>query len=72
MPKPRDGLDGGFLLRKGANTQGQAPGRESYVFYLLTRGKLRTKHIDQPNPSDASYLVAELEANPTAEDVETR
>ena len=31
--------------------------------YLLVRGKLRIKHIDQLNPSDAPYLMAELEAN---------
>jgi hypothetical protein len=36
---------------------------ESGYVYLLVRGKLRTKHIDQLDPSDAPYLMAELEAN---------
>jgi hypothetical protein len=31
--------------------------------YLLERGELRTKHLDQLKPSDAPYLMAELEAN---------
>jgi hypothetical protein len=31
--------------------------------YLLVRDKLRIKHIDQLRPSDAPYLMAELEAN---------
>jgi hypothetical protein len=31
--------------------------------YLLVRGKLRIKHIDALNPSEAPYLMAELEAN---------
>ncbi len=31
--------------------------------YLLDGGKLRTKHIDRLDPSDAPYLMAELEAN---------
>src|SRR4051812_5490332 len=31
--------------------------------YLLVRGKLRIKHIERLNPSDAPYLMAELEAN---------
>ncbi len=31
--------------------------------YLLDGGKLRTKHIDRLVPSDAPYLMAELEAN---------
>lgn len=31
--------------------------------YLLKRGKLSAKHIDQLVPSDAPYLMAELEAN---------
>jgi hypothetical protein len=37
-------------------------GEGGYI-YLLKRAKLRTKHIDQLNPSDAPYLVSELEAN---------
>jgi hypothetical protein len=37
-------------------------GERCYI-YLLKRGKLRTKHIDQFNLSDAPYLVSELEAN---------
>ena len=35
---------------------------KGYV-YLLNRGKLRIKHIDQLNPSDVPYLMADLEAN---------
>lgn len=31
--------------------------------YLLKGGKLLTKHIDELDPSDAPYLMAELEAN---------
>jgi hypothetical protein len=31
--------------------------------YLLKDGKLLTKRIDDLNPSDAPYLMAELEAN---------
>lgn len=31
--------------------------------YLLKGGKLFTKRIDELNPSDAPYLMAELEAN---------
>ena len=31
--------------------------------YLLKGGKLLTKRIDDLNPSDAPYLMAELEAN---------
>lgn len=31
--------------------------------YLLKRGKFSAKHIDQLVPSDAPYLMAELEAN---------
>jgi hypothetical protein len=31
--------------------------------YLLVRGKLKIKHIEQLNPSDAPYLMADLEAN---------
>ena len=31
--------------------------------YLLVRGKLRIKHIEQLNPSDMPYLMTELEAN---------
>ncbi len=31
--------------------------------YLQKSGKLRTKHIEQLTPSDAPYLMAELEAN---------
>ncbi len=30
--------------------------------YLLEGGRLRTKHIDRLSPSDAPYLMAELEA----------
>ena len=36
---------------------------EGGYVYLLVRGKLRIKHIDKLNPSDAPYLMAELEAN---------
>ncbi len=36
---------------------------EGGYVYLLKGGKLRTKHIDELNPSDAPYLMAELEAN---------
>ncbi len=36
---------------------------DSGYVYLLDRGKLSTKHIDQLNPSDAPSLMAELEAN---------
>lgn len=31
--------------------------------YLLKAGKLLTKHIDELDPADAPYLMAELEAN---------
>jgi hypothetical protein len=31
--------------------------------YLLKGGRLRTKRIDELDPSDAPYLMAELEAN---------
>jgi hypothetical protein len=36
---------------------------EGGYVYLLVRGKLRIKHIEQLNPSDAPHLMAELEAN---------
>lgn len=36
---------------------------EGGCVYLLEKGKLRTKHIDRLDPSDAPYLMAELEAN---------
>ncbi len=36
---------------------------EGGYVYLLDKGKLRTKHIDRLDPSDAPYLMAELEAN---------
>ena len=36
---------------------------EGGYVYLLVGGKLRIKHIEQLNPSDAPYLMAELEAN---------
>ena len=31
--------------------------------YILKGGKLLTKHIDELRPSDAPYLMAEIEAN---------
>jgi hypothetical protein len=36
---------------------------EGGYVYLLEKDKLRTKRIDRLDPSDAPYLMAELEAN---------
>jgi len=52
----------GFFHGKEQALEDKRLAERGYV-YLLKRGKLGTKHIDQLNPSDAPYLVAELEAN---------
>ena len=52
----------GFFHGKEQALEDKRLAERGYV-YLLKRGKLRTKHIDQLNPSDVPYLMAELEAN---------
>lgn len=52
----------GFFHGEEQALQDKRLAEGGYV-YLLERGKLRTKHIDQLDPSDAPYLMAELEAN---------
>ena len=52
----------GFFHGENQALEDKRLAERGYV-YLLDRGRLRTKHIDQLNPSDVPYLMAELEAN---------
>jgi hypothetical protein len=52
----------GFLHGEERALQDKRLAARGHV-YLLDRGKLRIKLIDQLDPSDAPYLMAELEAN---------
>jgi len=52
----------GFFHEEEQALEDKRLAERGYV-YLLVRGKLRIKHIEQLNPSDAPYLMTELEAN---------
>ncbi len=52
----------GFFHGENQALEDKRLAERGYV-YLLDRGRLRTKHIDQLNSSDVPYLMAELEAN---------
>ena len=52
----------GFFHGEAQALQDKRLAEEGHV-YLLKGGRLLTKRIDELNPSDAPYLMAELEAN---------
>ena len=52
----------GFFHGEERARQDKSLAERGYV-YLLRRGRLGTKRIEELDPSDAPYMMAELEAN---------